>query len=102
MDNRAVQKVKGVKEVTRAAGARPNYPPPHPTDLKAIEMAWSEMKALIRARSPQPSASSQACSAIRSPRLRLAAAAATSKPSKPSGGRLRELKVRCKCVSVRN
>ena len=52
MDNLAVHKVKGVEEAIGAVGAKPLYLPPYSPDLNPIEMAWSKMKALIRAKSP--------------------------------------------------
>ena len=52
MDNLAAHKVKGVEEAIRAVGAKPLYLPPYSPDLNPIEMAWSKMKALIRAKAP--------------------------------------------------
>ena len=52
MDNLAVHKIRGVDEAIRDVGAKPLYLPPYSPDLNPIEMAWSKMKTLLRAKSP--------------------------------------------------
>ena len=48
MDNLGAHKVKGVRELIEAAGARLLYLPPYSADLNPIEMAWSKLKNLLR------------------------------------------------------
>ena len=48
MDNLPVHKVAGVEEAIEAVGAELLYQPPYPPDLNPIEMAFSELKALLR------------------------------------------------------
>jgi transposase len=48
MDNLQAHKVKGVKEVIEAAGARLLYLPPYSPDLSPIEPMWSKVKQKLR------------------------------------------------------
>lgn len=48
MDNLGAHKVKGVRELIEAAGARLLYLPPYSADFNPIEMAWSKLKNLLR------------------------------------------------------
>jgi len=48
LDNLGAHKVKGVKELIEAAGARLLYLPPYSPDLNPIEMAWSKLKGHLR------------------------------------------------------
>ena len=50
MDNLRVHKMAGVREAIEAAGARLLFIPPYSPDLNPIEMAFSKLKALLRAR----------------------------------------------------
>ncbi len=49
LDNLSAHKVAGVRELVEARGARLLYLPPYSPDLNPIEMAWSKLKALLRA-----------------------------------------------------
>jgi transposase len=49
MDNLPAHKVHGVREAIQAAGARLLYLPPYSPDFNPIEMAFSKLKALLRA-----------------------------------------------------
>lgn len=48
MDNLGAHKVKGVRELLEAAGARLLYLPPYSADFNPIEMAWSKLKSSLR------------------------------------------------------
>ena len=48
MDNLGAHKVKGVRELIEAAGARLLYLPPYSPDFNPIEMAWSKLKNFLR------------------------------------------------------
>jgi transposase len=50
MDNLRVHKIAGVREAIEAAGARLLFIPPYSPDLNPIEMAFSKLKALLRAK----------------------------------------------------
>lgn len=50
MDNLSSHKVAGVKKTIEAAGAALLYLPPYSPDLNPIEMAFSKLKALLRAK----------------------------------------------------
>lgn len=49
MDNLPAHKVKGVREVIEAVGARLLYLPPYSPDFNPIEAAFAKLKALLRA-----------------------------------------------------
>ena len=49
MDNLPAHKVHGVREAIEAAGASLLYLPPYSPDFNPIEMAFSKLKALLRA-----------------------------------------------------
>ena len=49
MDNLGAHKVKGVRELIEAAGARLLYLPPYSADFNPIEPAWSKLKTYLRA-----------------------------------------------------
>ena len=49
LDNLGAHKVKGVRELIGAAGARLLYLPPCSPDLNPIELAWSKLKTHLRA-----------------------------------------------------
>ncbi|WP_166296443.1 IS630 family transposase [Bradyrhizobium sp. 2S1] len=49
MDNLPAHKVHGVREAIRAVGASLLYLPPYSPDFNPIEMAFSKLKALLRA-----------------------------------------------------
>src|SRR6185503_13359786 len=49
MDNLPAHKVHGVREAIQAAGASLLYLPPYSPDFNPIEMAFSKLKALLRA-----------------------------------------------------
>jgi transposase len=49
MDNLPVHKVAGVRDAIEAAGADLIYLPPYSPDFNPIEMAFSKLKALLRA-----------------------------------------------------
>lgn len=48
MDNLGAHKVKGVRELIEAAGARLLYLPPYSPDFNPIEAAWSKLKSHLR------------------------------------------------------
>lgn len=48
MDNLPAHKVKGVKELIQAKGARLIYLPPYSPDLNPIEKCWSKIKTYLR------------------------------------------------------
>jgi transposase len=50
MDNLSSHKVVGVRAAIEAAGAKLLYLPPYSPDLNPIEMAFSKLKALLRAK----------------------------------------------------
>jgi transposase len=50
MDNLKAHKVAGIREAIEAAGARLLYLPPYSPELSPIELAWSKLKAFLRAR----------------------------------------------------
>lgn len=49
MDNLPAHKVHGVREAIEAAGAELRYLPSYSPDLNPIEMAFSKLKAILRA-----------------------------------------------------
>ena len=49
MDNLAAHKVAGVREAIEGVGARLEYLPPYSPDFNPIELAFSKLKALLRA-----------------------------------------------------
>ncbi|OIS92395.1 IS630 family transposase [Brucella cytisi] len=49
MDNLPTHKVAGIKEAIEAAGAQLRYLPPYSPDFNPIEMAFSKLKAHLRA-----------------------------------------------------
>jgi transposase len=53
MDNLPAHKVAGVREAIEAAGAKLLYLPPYSPDLNPIEMAFSKLKAILRAAAPR-------------------------------------------------
>lgn len=48
MDNLSAHKVAGVREAIESAGASVVYLPPYSPDLNPIELAFSELKQLMR------------------------------------------------------
>jgi len=50
MDNLPAHKADGVRQAIEAAGGRLLYLPPYSPDFNPIEMAFSKLKALLRAR----------------------------------------------------
>ena len=48
MDNLSAHKVKGVREIIEAAGARALYLPPYSPDLNPIEQMFAKLKAMLR------------------------------------------------------
>jgi transposase len=50
MDNLPAHKVAGIKEAIRTAGAHLRYLPPYSPDFNPIEMAFSKLKAHLRAK----------------------------------------------------
>ena len=48
MDNLAVHKVKGIRELIEAVGAKLMYLPPYSPDLNPIEKCWSKIKTYLR------------------------------------------------------
>ena len=48
LDNLAAHKGRRVRELVEAAGARVEYLPPYSPDLNPIEMAFGELKGLLR------------------------------------------------------
>ena len=53
MDNLSSHKVAGVRRAIEAAGACLLYLPPYSPDLNPIEMAFSKLKSLPRAKAPR-------------------------------------------------
>ena len=49
MDNLPAHKIHGVREATQAAAASLLYLPPYSPDFNPIKMAFSKLKALLRA-----------------------------------------------------
>ena len=49
MDNLPAHKVRGVREAIEGAGAKLRYLPSYSPDLNPIEMAFSKLKAILRA-----------------------------------------------------
>ncbi len=49
MDNLPAHKVHGVREAIEAVGAELRYLPAHSPDFSPIEMAFSKLKAILRA-----------------------------------------------------
>lgn len=50
MDNLTAHKVKGVDDALQAVDAKVIYLPPYSPDLNPIEIAWANVKALLRAK----------------------------------------------------
>lgn len=50
MDNLPAHKIAGVREAIERAGAELRYLPPYSPDFNPIEMAFSKLKALLRAK----------------------------------------------------
>ena len=50
MDNLRVHKMAGVREAIEAVGAKLLFIPPYSPDLNPIELAFSKLKALLRAK----------------------------------------------------
>lgn len=50
MDNLPAHKAEGVREAIERAGAELRYLPPYSPDFNPIEMAFSKLKALLRAK----------------------------------------------------
>jgi transposase len=50
MDNLRVHKMAGIREAIEAAGAKLLFIPPYSPDLNPIELAFSKLKALLRAK----------------------------------------------------
>ena len=48
MDNLSTHKIRGVRELIQAKGARRLYLPPYSPDFNPIEMVFSKLKALLR------------------------------------------------------
>lgn len=48
MDNLSVHKVKGIRELIEAVGAKLIYLPPYSPDLNPIEKGWSKIKTYLR------------------------------------------------------
>ncbi len=65
MDNLPAHKVNGVREAIQAAGASLLYLPPYSPDFNPIEMAFSKLKALLRAANKYASACSRDGSSAR-------------------------------------
>ena len=53
MDNLATHKIRGVREVLEAAGARLLYLPPYSQDFNPIEPMWSKIKQILRSQAPR-------------------------------------------------
>ncbi|NPD69763.1 hypothetical protein HN018_27300 (plasmid) [Lichenicola cladoniae] len=49
MDNLPSHKVTGIREAIEAAGAELRFLPPYSPNFNSIEMAFSKLKALLRA-----------------------------------------------------
>src|SRR4051812_43521029 len=50
MDNLRVHKMAGIREAIEAVGAKLLFIPPYSPDLNPIELAFSKLKALLRAK----------------------------------------------------
>ena len=50
MDNLPAHKAEGVREAIERAGAELRFLPPYSPDFNPIEMAFSKLKALLRAK----------------------------------------------------
>lgn len=48
MDNLAIHKAEGVKELIRSAGAQVRYLPPYSPDFNPIELCFSKIKTFLR------------------------------------------------------
>jgi transposase len=55
MDNLRAHKIAGVREAIEAVGAKLLFIPPYSPDLNPIELAFSKLKALLRAKQSGPS-----------------------------------------------
>jgi transposase len=53
LDNLATHKIRGVREVLEASGARLLYLPPYSPDFNPIEPMWSKIKQILRGHSPR-------------------------------------------------
>jgi transposase len=53
LDNLATHKIRGVREVLAAAGARLLYLPPYSPDFNPIEPMWSKIKQILRGHAPR-------------------------------------------------
>ncbi len=53
LDNLATHKIRGVREVIEAAGARLLYLPPYSPDFNPIEPMWSKIKQILRSHAPR-------------------------------------------------
>ena len=53
LDNLATHKIRGVREVIEAAGARLLYLPPYSPDFNPIEPTWSKIKQILRSHAPR-------------------------------------------------
>ena len=56
LDNLATHKIRGVREVIQAAGARLLYLPPYSPDFNPIEPMWSKVKQILRSHDPRTEA----------------------------------------------
>ena len=48
MDNLSTHKVKGVRDLIEARGARLPYLPPYSPDFNPVEIVYTKLKALLR------------------------------------------------------
>src|SRR6202043_3298477 len=53
LDNLATHKIRGVREVIEATGARLLYLPPYSPDFNPIEPLWSKIKQILRSHAPR-------------------------------------------------
>ena len=53
LDNLATHKIRGVREVIEAVGARLLYLPPYSPDFNPIEPMWSKIKQILRSHAPR-------------------------------------------------
>ena len=53
LDNLATHKIRGVREVIEATGARLLYLPPYSPDFNPIEPMWSKIKQILRSHAPR-------------------------------------------------
>jgi transposase len=53
LDHLATHKIRGVREVIEAAGARLMYLPPYSPDFNPIEPMWSKIKQILRSHAPR-------------------------------------------------